>query len=57
MPHEKSKSSNIVTVSVGFSNHLIDDNDKMEHLLECADKALYQAKEEGRNCYRYMPMV
>lgn len=53
VPHEKSNCSSVLTLSIGFSNHLVDDNSMMNHLLECADKALYQAKEDGRNCYRY----
>jgi diguanylate cyclase (GGDEF)-like protein len=37
-----------ITVSIGVSCE-IDEIDDVNKLIECADKALYQAKEEGRN--------
>lgn len=42
--HDKS-----VTVSIGVAEYQVKDHDK-EHFLERADKALYKAKEKGRNC-------
>jgi diguanylate cyclase (GGDEF)-like protein len=37
-----------VTVSIGYAERI--DNDTVESLIERADKALYYAKEHGRNC-------
>lgn len=39
-----------LTVSIG--TYLTDKGDDSEQALHCADNALYQAKEEGRNCVR-----
>ena len=43
-----------VTASCGVATCVPGDLDKKEDLLECADKAMYQAKMDGRNrvCYR-----
>lgn len=39
-----------ITVSIGISTWTTKTDAKLEHLLFAADKALYQAKENGRNC-------
>lgn len=49
LPHQFSKASPLVTISVGFATanpHLGDDANR---LLEQADRMLYQAKNKGRN--------
>ena len=38
-----------VTVSIGIATHIRDQKDNAKELFERADKALYQAKREGRN--------
>lgn len=40
------------TVSVGISIYP-DDGDSHDQLMQCADMAMYQAKEDGRNNYRF----
>ncbi len=49
IPHEKSKASSVVTVSIGVST--VNPNTEMlpSTLIELADKGLYRAKEKGRN--------
>ena len=45
-----------VTISIGFAK--ITDRDYPPAILECADKALYYAKEHGRNCvYNYETLL
>ena len=45
-----------VTISIGFAK--ITDRDYPPVILECADKALYYAKEHGRNCvYNYEALL
>ncbi|MCR8921423.1 diguanylate cyclase [Dasania sp. GY-MA-18] len=50
IPHQGSKIGDCVTVSVGVTTM----NNCLQHsqidLIDCADKALYTAKEQGRNC-------
>ena len=47
--HPKSEISKYVTVSAGISTGVPDKNNSMTQLLDNADKALYTAKESGRN--------
>ena len=42
----------IVTSSIGISFYPIDGQD-IDSLLKLADKALYQCKEKGRNCFNF----
>ncbi len=52
-----------VTLSIGVSiwkpstNSAINTQKQGEHLLACADRALYQAKSDGRNCICYQPFI
>ena len=49
MPHEASQASDVVTISVGLSTAKVDASMQPESLIETADKALYRAKNLGRN--------
>lgn len=49
IPHEKSEVSPYLTVSVGVSTIIPNDEIKREDLLKKADEALYRGKEKGRN--------
>ena len=51
IPHKASKISEIVTISMGIAS-LIPNSDKSpEHLIALSDKALYEAKYQGRDQY------
>jgi diguanylate cyclase (GGDEF)-like protein len=50
MPHEKSKVSDHVTVSVGVYVEQLGESSDVQTLYNLADNALYKAKEGGRNC-------
>jgi diguanylate cyclase (GGDEF)-like protein len=39
-------------LSVSIGGYFADSREDMESMLQRADKALYDAKESGRNCYR-----
>ncbi|MEO8000659.1 MAG: sensor domain-containing diguanylate cyclase [Arenimonas sp.] len=41
--------SKIVTLSIGVASHTPAANDDPQYLISCADKALYEAKRNGRN--------
>lgn len=54
IPHEKSPISDWLTVSVGASSVIPDKSSSYEDLFVLADKALYQAKDGGRNQLVYL---
>ena len=49
IPHPKSDCSQFITISVGVASFLPDDDNSYKLLLDEADKALYTAKQSGRN--------
>ncbi|PJZ31488.1 GGDEF domain-containing response regulator [Leptospira kmetyi] len=55
IPHIASKTSSIVTISIGMATLSPSPENSIAELIERADKALYLAKEEGRNCLRFYP--
>jgi diguanylate cyclase (GGDEF)-like protein len=50
IPHEKSKASDYVTMSIGVYIWRCGSYHDMQNLYDLADKALYTAKGSGRNC-------
>jgi diguanylate cyclase (GGDEF)-like protein len=49
LPHPDSEASDFVTITVGYSTARAADEDP-NSLIDAADRALYRAKAEGRNC-------
>ena len=49
IPHASSKVADHVTISVGVATWVPEQGSSLEKLLAAADKALYKAKESGRN--------
>ena len=49
IPHAKSLVSDKVTISAGVATMIPNQKYMPEKLLECADEALYQSKQQGRN--------
>lgn len=49
LPHPASKISEFVTISLGVATIVPSNDLSSEHLLDCADQALYNAKATGRN--------
>jgi diguanylate cyclase (GGDEF)-like protein len=56
LPHAASPVGQIVTVSMGICTLSPDLAMPLEQLIATADKALYQAKQQGRDRFCYMPM-
>ncbi|MEO0926602.1 MAG: CHASE2 domain-containing protein [Cyanobacteria bacterium J06643_13] len=50
IPHEESKASRYVSISMGIASVYHNQAISAAELIEIADKALYQAKEQGRDC-------
>ncbi|OQB15662.1 MAG: Phytochrome-like protein cph2 [Firmicutes bacterium ADurb.Bin193] len=53
IPHEFSKICRFITISLGGYSREVSCKDDVEHCIEKADKALYNAKENGRNRFCY----
>lgn len=53
IPHQKTivQGKNTITVSLGIASFIPDPDYLPETLVALADQALYQAKDQGRNCY------
>ena len=49
IPHCASTVSDYVTISIGIATEIPTSITRIEHLIEMADNALYQAKEQGKN--------
>lgn len=56
IPHEASPVGPHLTVSMGLCTMHPGDDGSLDKLVAEADKALYQAKAEGRNCYRCLDL-
>ena len=56
LPHADSSISDVVTISLGAASIALPNKDDLikDKLILEADKALYKAKAEGRNCCRYL---
>jgi diguanylate cyclase (GGDEF)-like protein len=50
IPHAESDASKTVSISLGLASLVPDAQTAPEQLIECADQALYRAKQKGRNC-------
>jgi len=50
IPHEKSEIAEYVTISIGIHVVKCDASNDMQVIYDSADKALYAAKRDGRNC-------
>jgi diguanylate cyclase (GGDEF)-like protein len=50
-PHAKSSVENYITVSLGIVSVIPNGNESVNTLYDLADKAMYQAKNQGRNRY------
>lgn len=42
-----------ITISIGIAIYNLDSDDDIEELMKNADKAMYEAKSAGRNCYKF----
>jgi len=52
IPHDSSKVAKYISISLGISTAKVKNKDDIFKCIELADKALYVAKAEGRNCFK-----
>lgn len=52
IPHQYSKVSKYISLSLGTSTVIANSKEDIFHCIEFADKALYLAKKDGRNCVK-----
>lgn len=52
IPHDSSKVEKYISISLGISTVEVKNKEDIFKCIETADKALYVAKAEGRNCFR-----
>lgn len=57
LPHPKSTAAGTVTLSLGVSCTIPDCDTSPAQLIAAADRALYQAKRDGRDCLRYADAI
>jgi diguanylate cyclase (GGDEF)-like protein len=57
LPHEASQVCQFVTISMGLSTLQPDLAMSLDQLIASADKALYQAKQQGRDRFCYRPLA
>jgi diguanylate cyclase (GGDEF)-like protein len=57
LPHAYSQVAEHVTISVGAVAGLVGDLAHSQQLLQLADEALYEAKQQGRNQVRLKPAL
>ena len=55
IPHRGSLTHSHVTLSLGIASIIPEENSSLETLIQAADRALYQAKEEGRDRFIVYP--
>ena len=56
IPHTRSENAQVVTISLGICTLThFNDSDHSDLLVHCADQALYQAKDSGRNQACFLP--
>lgn len=56
LPHLKSKSEKIITISIGASTYDPNQHREVTALIDAADTALYKAKQQGRNQACHLPL-
>jgi diguanylate cyclase (GGDEF)-like protein len=57
IPHEKSGAAGCVTISIGVTTGDTERTQTGDDYIRQADKALYQSKQNGRNCYTYLSLI
>jgi diguanylate cyclase (GGDEF)-like protein len=56
IPHPDSSVAKCVTISLGCTSIRPGPEDKISTFIDAADRALYYAKQSGRNCACYMDL-